>query len=239
MLERGHDARSHRRLRGAVRAVQKDETVRAPFPHEVRERAVDLFLHMLLADEGAPRQRLAVRGLPRQIEELESRELAPRMLDDRLAVVVERVAQVPAGVARVADGIGVEQAQEFGERQHATPRAEALLDVLGDRQDLRRGVARLAHDLLRLPHLTTTVADTRRCSTRQLFSEHTLNLSVPATVRGRSSGSARFNGLSLTVMAPLLASMRRQSPASLENAFLPAPSVPRNSTLAESSARKR
>jgi len=59
--------------------------------------------------------------------------------------VVEDVAQVPAGVARVAHRLGVEELEELGEREDAPAAAKALLDVLGDGLDLRSGGALLAH----------------------------------------------------------------------------------------------
>ncbi len=157
--------------------MQEHEAVRPPFAREVGERAVDLLLHLLLPDEGAARQgpldaspggrsngtgslqRLARGGqrLPGKVEDVEAGEVAPRVDNRGLAVVVEDVAQVPARVARVAERLGVEELEELGEREDATPSAEALLDLLGDGGDLRRGGARLAH----APEVSTAGADIR------------------------------------------------------------------------------
>ena len=147
--------------------MKQDEAVRTAFAREVGERAVDLLLHLLLADErparegslGAhaglaggrdgPRPLLGLaggrRGLPRQVEEIEPREFAPGVGDGRLSVVVEDVSQIAARVPRVPYRIGVEQREKFGEREDAPPTTEPRLHLFGDAQDLRRGSARLAH----------------------------------------------------------------------------------------------
>jgi hypothetical protein len=61
VLERPHDARDDRALGAPVRPVQQDQPVRPPLPDEVRERPVDLLLHLLLADERVWREPLVPR----------------------------------------------------------------------------------------------------------------------------------------------------------------------------------
>src|ERR1700716_588525 len=130
VLECGHHALGDGRLGRAVRAVQQDEPVRAPFAHEVRESAVELFLYVFLPDQRTAGQRSLFDGLttrgravglvrrwgwfPRQVEQAIARELTPGMAHRRLAVVIEYVAQVAACVARVAHRLFVEERQKLG-----------------------------------------------------------------------------------------------------------------------------
>src|SRR5580692_1241832 len=130
MLERRHDAGRYRRLGRAVRTVEQDETIRPPLAHEVRERSINLFLDVLLADEGTARQ--SPRGLlPRQFEQSIAGEVTPGMVDRYFAEVVEDVADIPARIARIANGIGVEELEKLGEREHTATGTEALLDMVG------------------------------------------------------------------------------------------------------------
>src|SRR5580704_5724942 len=113
VLERRHHALGNRRFGGPVGAVEQDESIGPSFAHEVRQRSVDLFLDVLLADERPAGQRTAGAGLPRDVEELEAREFTPWVANDRFAVVIEDIAQIAAGVAGVAYRMLVEQAEEL------------------------------------------------------------------------------------------------------------------------------
>jgi hypothetical protein len=141
VLERAHDARDDGALRGAVGSVEQDESVRPSLADEVRHRAVDLLLHLLLPDEGVR----SLQRIPRQVEEVPARELAPRLLDDLGAVMIERVAHVATRVAREAHRVTREEIEVLGEREDATPFQESLLDALGDRVDLAYDARLLCH----------------------------------------------------------------------------------------------
>jgi hypothetical protein len=146
VLERAHDARDDRALRRAVRAVKEDEPIRASFAHEVRDRPIDLLLDLLLTDERVVR----LRRVPGQIEQTPAREAAPRLLDAHRSVVIEAVAEVAAGVARMTHGIAREEIEVFREREDAPPLLETLLDALGDVADLCGDTRPLGHEIERI-----------------------------------------------------------------------------------------
>ena len=134
VLESPHDARRDGALRGTVRPVQENQPIRPPFAPEVLERAVDLLLHELLTDERFARRLHRVEE--RQVEEIEARLLAPGPLDARLSVVIEHVAQVATGVARVARGIGAKEREVLAERKQPALVLEIALDSPSDLMEL-------------------------------------------------------------------------------------------------------
>ena len=83
--------------------------------------------------------------MSRQVEEVPSGELAPRLLDDGGAVLVEAVSDVPACVACEAHRIARKQIEVLGEREDAASLQKALLDALGDGADLAHDARLLCH----------------------------------------------------------------------------------------------
>ena len=154
-LEPLEHARGEGALRAAVRPMQQQEAVRAPFPREVRERAVERLLHLLLPDEVlAPRAVVLV--LERQIEEAKAPHRARRSLDVVSAVMIEAVAHITRRIARVPRGVLRDELEVLLEGEHPPLRLVAMTN----------GGADLSEDLADVDHRGASVAGPRKAGGR-------------------------------------------------------------------------
>ncbi len=141
VLERAPQAADECRLRRAVRAVQQDHLARAPVAHEALQHLVGLVLDHLLAEQAI----LAVR--PRCIEQLEPRDVAPRIFHLLGSVVIEAVDDVLRRRAQLAQRLGEHEREILRERHHAPVAREILAHgvVKTDERGLHR-LGELGHD---------------------------------------------------------------------------------------------
>jgi hypothetical protein len=126
VLEGAAQAAQERRLGRAVGAVQEDQATRSAVAHEAGQRAMDLALGRLLADQPA------LAPGPRRVEQVPARGLAPRIADRRRAVVREAVEQVLRRRPELLARLGEHQLEVLGERHHPPGVGELAADGLAE-----------------------------------------------------------------------------------------------------------